>query len=131
MYKKTIKYADYNGEERTEDFYFNFSKAELVELEYGVDGGMRQKIQNIVAAKSQPEIIKMFKDIVLASYGKKSDDGKRFIKSKELREEFSQTEAYSEFFMELATDAKAGADFVNGILPQVEKSSIPAPAVVK
>ena len=131
MYKKTIKYVDYNGEERTEDFYFNFSKAELVELEYGVDGGMRQKIQNIVAAKSQPEIIKMFKDIVLASYGKKSDDGKRFIKSKELREEFSQTEAYSEFFMELATDAKAGADFVNGILPQVEKSSIPAPAVVK
>lgn len=117
MLKKSITYTDYEGVERTEDFYFNLSKAELVEMEFGVDGGLQKKIDKIVQSRDSKEIISLFKDIILRSYGVKSDDGKRFIKSKELADEFSQTEAYSELFMALASDDKEAADFINGIVP--------------
>lgn len=117
MLKKTIKYVDYNGVERTEDFYFNLSKAELTEMQLETEGGFDAYIRKIINAKSTPALIKIFKDIILRSYGVKSDDGKRFIKSEELREEFSQTEAYSELFMELASDAKAASEFITGIVP--------------
>lgn len=128
MLKKTFVYVDYNGVERTEDHYFNLSKAELIEMELSTTGGLAEMINKIVAAKDAPAIIKMFKELVLKAYGQKSADGRRFIKSKELSDEFSQTEAYSQLFMELATDADAAAAFVNGIVPAMEeKSSIPAP----
>lgn len=117
MLKKTITYTDYNDTARTEDFYFNLTKAELTEMELGVDGGLAEMIRNIVAAKDTPSLIKIFKDLVLRAYGVKSADGKRFIKSEELKTEFSQTEAYSQLFMELATDADAASVFVNGIVP--------------
>jgi len=118
MLKKTIKYTDYDGNEREETFYFNLSKAEVAELELSVEGGLVKQIEKIVEEQDGRRIIEMFKDIILKSYGEKSPDGKRFVKSKELREAFSQTEAYSELFMELATDANAAAAFVNGITPQ-------------
>jgi hypothetical protein len=117
MLKKTITYEDYNGTERTEDFYFNLTKAELMEMELGITGGMSEMVQRIVAAQDAPSLIKLFKDLVLKAYGQKSPDGKRFIKNDDLRDEFSQTEAYSQLFMELATDADAAAKFVNGIVP--------------
>lgn len=117
MLKKTVTYDDYNGVERTEDFYFNLSKAELLEMELGTSGGLAEMIRKIVAAQDAPAIIKVFKDLVLKAYGEKSADGKRFIKSPELSEAFSQTEAYSQIFMELATDDKKAAEFVNGIVP--------------
>lgn len=117
MLKKTVTYTDYNGVERTEDYYFNLSKAEILEMEMGTTGGLAEMIKKIVDAKDAPAIIRIFKDLVLKAYGEKSDDGKRFIKSKELSEAFSQTEAYSQIFMELATDADKGAEFVNGIVP--------------
>ena len=117
MIKKTITYIDYNGVERTENFYFNLSKAEVMEMEMSTAGGMAESVQKIVDAKDAPAIIRVFKDLVLKAYGVKSDDGRRFIKSKELSEEFAQTEAYSQIFMELATDADAAAKFVNGIVP--------------
>lgn len=117
MIKKTITYTDYNNVERTENFYFNLSKAEVMEMEMGTDGGMAESIRKIVDAKDAPAIIRVFKDLVLKAYGVKSDDGRRFIKSKELSDGFSQTEAYSQIFMELATDADAAAKFVNGIVP--------------
>ena len=129
MLKKTFTYVDYNGVERTEDHYFNLSKAELMEMELSTTGGLAEMINKIVAAQDAPAIIKMFKELVLKAYGQKSADGRRFIKSKELSDEFSQTEAYSQLFMELATDADSAAAFVNGIVPAMEeKSSIPAPA---
>ena len=109
MLKKTITYHDYNGVEYTQDFYFNLSKAEIMEMELGTTGGLAEMIQKIVAAQDAPSIIK--------SYGEKSADGKRFIKSDEISTAFSQTEAYSELFMELATNAEAAAAFVNGIVP--------------
>ena len=121
MLKKTITYVDYNGEERKEDFYFNLSKAEVMEMELSTTGGLAEMIQRIVAAKDAPAIIKIFKDLVLKAYGEKSPDGKRFMKvddnGKPLYIAFSQTEAYSQLFMELATDADAAAAFVTGIIP--------------
>ena len=117
MIKKPITYTDYNGNERTEDFYFNLSKAEVMEMEMSTTGGMAEKIQRIVAAQDQTEIIKVFKELILKAYGEKSADGKRFIKSEELSTAFSQTEAYSILFMELATDADKAAEFVNGVVP--------------
>lgn len=130
MLKKTITYTDYNGTERTEDFYFNLTKAELMEMELSTSGGLADSIQRIVAAQDAPAIVKIFKDLVLKAYGEKSPDGKRFIKSDEIRDAFAQTEAYSNLFMELATDADAAAKFVNGIVPKDLKQA-PSPALVK
>ena len=120
MLKKTVTYTDYNGSERTEDFYFNLTKAEIMEMELTTVGGLSAMIEKIVAAKDGPTIIKTFKDLVLKAYGEKSADGRRFIKSPEIAEAFAQTEAYSQIFMGLATDDEAAAKFVNGIIPEVE-----------
>ena len=121
MLSKKIKYVDYNGVERDETFLFNLSKAELMEMELGTTGGLADMIKNIVAAQDTPSIVKIFKELVLKAYGEKSPDGKRFIKVDEkgnpLSIGFSQTEAYSNLFMELATDADAAVKFVRGIIP--------------
>jgi hypothetical protein len=118
MLKKTITYNDYNGTERTEDFYFNLSQAEVMEMELSTEGGLAEMIKRVVASKDAPSIIKIFKDLILKAYGEKSADGKRFVKSEEIATAFSQTEAYSILFTELATDDKAAAAFVNGIVPK-------------
>ena len=117
MIKETITYTDFAGNERTEDFRFNLTKAEVMELEMSTKGGLAEMIQRIVAAQDQPAIIKIFKDLIIKAYGVKSPDGKRFIKNQEVVDEFVQTEAFSELFMELATDADAASKFVNGIVP--------------
>lgn len=121
MLKKNIKYTDYNGVEQVEDFYFNLSKAELMEMEMGIKGGLAEMIQEIVNAEDTAGIIRIFKDIILKAYGEKSADGKRFIKMKNdgtpLSMDFAQSEAYSQLFMELATDADAAANFIKGIIP--------------
>lgn len=117
MLKKTINFVDYNDNERTEDFYFNLTKAEIAEMELSTVGGLTQMLRGMIAAQDMPAIVKFVKDLILKSYGKKSPDGKRFIKSQEISEEFMQTEAYSQLFMELSTDADKTAEFVNGILP--------------
>ena len=116
MVKKTFKFIDYDGNERVEDHYFNISKAEAMEMEMGTTGGFKKMIENIVAAQNTSEIVKVFKDIKLKSYGKKSPDGRRFIKSPELSKELSETEAYTQLFMELATDEKAASDFINKVV---------------
>ena len=120
MLKKTITYTDFNGMERSEDFYFNLTQAEVMEMEMTTVGGLSEMIQKIIAAQDTPSIIKVFKDLVLRSYGEKSPDGKRFIKTPEITEAFSQTEAYSVLFMELATNADSAAAFVNGIIPKTK-----------
>ena len=117
MLKKTIKYKDFNGNEREEDFYFNLMQSEIAELELRTVGGFTESIQKIIQTQDGPEIIKQLKKIILKSYGEKSADGKRFIKSDELSEAFSQTNAYSELFMELATDDEAASAFINSIVP--------------
>lgn len=121
MLKKTITYTDYNNTERTEDYYFNLTKSEVMEMEMSTSGGFADRITKIVAAQDIPSIIKIFKDLILDAYGEKSPDGKRFIKNKELTDSFVQTEAYSNLFMELATDANAAKMFINGITPTVNQ----------
>ena len=118
MLKKTIKYTDYEGVEREEDFYFNLNKAEVMEMQLSTDGTLTKFIEKIIAEKRVPELVKIFKELILKSYGEKSLDGKRFIKNDKILEEFTQTEAYSNLFMELSTDADAAAAFINGIIPK-------------
>lgn len=118
MFKKTVTYTDYNDVTRTETFFFNLTKAEVLEMELGTVGGLSAMIQGVIDAKDTPALIKIFKELVLKAYGEKSADGKRFIKSPELAEAFSQTEAYSDIFMELATNDVAASEFVKGITPQ-------------
>lgn len=117
MLKKVIKYTDYDGSERTGTYYFNLNKAELMEMQFSIEGGLQQMIEKVIESQDTKRIMEMFKDFILRSYGEKSPDGNRFIKSKELSEAFAQTEAYSELFMELASDEKAATEFFNGIIP--------------
>lgn len=117
MFKKTVTYTDYDGVERTESFYFNLSEAEIVEMELGTEGGWRDRMQRIIDSKDAPTIMREFKKLIMLSYGIKSDDGRRFIKSDDISRDFIQTEAYNQIFMELVTDGKAAADFANGIAP--------------
>ena len=129
MLKKTIEYTDYNDVKRKEDFYFNLTKAEIMEMELSTTGGLAEMIQKIIDTQDTPQIIKLFKDLVLKAYGEKSADGKRFFKNDDIRDGFAQTEAYSELFMELATDANAAASFVNAIVPkdlEVPQDKLPA-----
>lgn len=123
MLKKTMTYTDYNGVSRTEDFYFNLSKAELAEMELTQDGGLENYLNRIVNSRDTAAIVAVFKELLLKAYGVKSDDGKRFIKSKEISEAFSQTEAYSDLFIDLATDSDAATAFVNGIVPKVDSNT--------
>lgn len=118
MLKKTITFKDLDGNDVTEDFYFNLNKAEIAEIELSYDGGLSTQLERIIAKKDGGEIISTFKDIMLRSVGRRSDDGRRFIKSQDITNEFVQTEAYSEMFMELVTNADAAAEFVRSIMPQ-------------
>lgn len=130
MLKKTITYEDFNGVERTEDFYFNFTQAEIADMELGTAGGLSEMIQRIVSAQDIPAIVNVFKELVLKAYGVKSPDGKRFMKKdangRPLSAEFEETNAYSQLYMELASDAKKASEFVNAIVPSVPST----PAII-
>lgn len=118
MLKREITFTDFNDKEVTETYYFNLSKAELLEMESEYDGGLSGLLQKIIDTGDAKSMVQHFKKIVLQSYGQKSPDGKRFIKSDQLREEFEQTPAYDVLFMELASDDKKAAIFINGIMPK-------------
>lgn len=126
MVKKTITYTDYNGVERTEDFYFNLTKAELMEMQLSMEGGMRAYIQRIMAAKSQLELVNLFKKILLLSYGKKSDDGRLFLKNDTIRAEFEAHPVYSQIYMELSLNEEKAAEFINGLIPADMRNQNPA-----
>lgn len=117
MLKKTIKYKNYNGVEVEEDFYFNLTETELTEWEFEMDGGLSAALDRLMRAQDIKQLMGFWKDVVVRAYGVKSPDGKRFIKSQEVRDEFLQSEAYNELFMELVEADKA-VEFVNGLLPK-------------
>ena len=117
MIKKTMTYTDFNGVERKEDFWFNLTKAEVLKLEMGVKGGLAEQIKQIVDTQDQPAIIQVFEDLIQKSYGVKTPDGRGFVKKPEYLEAFVSTQAYSDLYMELATDDKKAAEFINGIIP--------------
>ena len=140
MLKKTITYEDFTGETVSEDFFFHLSKAELIEIEMSYEGGLSEALKRIIAAEDAKSIIAEFKNIIMTSYGKKSPDGKRFIKNDQIREEFASSEAYSTLFMELVTDTGAAVNFINGVIPagmaeEVAKTAsvtpLPAPEPTK
>jgi hypothetical protein len=120
MLKKSIVYTDFNGVKRTEDFYFNLSKAEVTEMELSTDGGVTAYIEKIVEADNRPRLIELFKEFILKAYGEKTPDGKGFVKTQEVRERFQYSAAYSVLFMELTSNAELAAAFFNGVLPEVE-----------
>ena len=129
MYIKTIEYTDYSGNQRKEDFYFAFNEAELMEMELSTEGGFDQWITRIANAQNTPELIKLFKSLILMSYGEKSLDGKKFIKKdpttgRPLHEEFEQTAAYPVLFMELATNTEAATEFINKVIPENAANAI-------
>ena len=118
MLKKRISYVDYDGNERTEDFYFNLDRRELSEMNYQVDGGLDKMLQRIIDSQDTRRIVEFFTDLIKKSYGKKSPDGRRFIKNTEVLEDFLQTEAYTELYMELISDADKASAFVRRIIPK-------------
>jgi hypothetical protein len=123
--KRDITYEDFNGNTVTETFYFNLTRTEIIELELSYEGGLEAAINRIISAENIKALITEFKKIVLMAYGVRSEDGRRFIKSDELREEFSQTAAYDKLFMELSVDEDAAAIFVRGIIPSDLAKDIP------
>lgn len=118
MYKKTITYEDFDGNKRTEDFYFNLTTAEVAKMEMGVTGGYSALLKQIVESNNAPVLRDTFEKFIIDSYGEKSPDGKHFYKSPEITKEFMSTEAYSVLFMELCTDSKASSEFVRNVLPK-------------
>lgn len=123
MVKKTITYTDFNGNQRTEDHFFNLTKAEIMEMEVSTSGGMSNMIDRIISAQDQPTLFKLFKDFVLKAYGEKSPDGRRFVKSEELSIAFSQTGAYDQLMQELLSSDEAAAAFVNSFVPDVPSAT--------
>ena len=131
MLKKTMTYEDFDGNKRTEDFFFNLTKAECAEMEFGVDGGLTAMLNKISSERNLPRIIEIIKEIIIKAYGVKSPDGRRFIKNDEVRESFAQTNAYSDLFMELAFDANKCAKFVQGIVGVSDEDLAAAKAEVE
>lgn len=118
MLKQEITYEDFNGDTRTETFYFNYTRPELLEWEVSEKGGMRKMMQEIVKAEAQKEIVDVFKTFILNAYGEKSDDGRKHKKTQELKDDFASTAAYAAFYMQLAEDADLAARFINGVVPK-------------
>lgn len=118
MYKRTITYEDYDGNERTEDFYFYMNKAEIIQW-LTCNGGytLDKQLERLAKTSKGRDIMEIFEDLLKRSYGQKSVDGRRFDKTKEIWEDFRSTEAYSEIYTELVTDAKKSAAFINSIIP--------------
>lgn len=117
MFKITKNYTDFNGNERKEDFYFHLTEAEVIKMQLGTTGGLAETIQRLIDLQDGPAILEVFEDLVMKAYGVKSADGREFIKNQQLRDSFAQTQAYSDIYVELATDADKAAKFINGILP--------------
>ena len=137
MLVQRIDYVDFDGNKRSEDHHFNFTEAEIQEMNLKTPGGLKARLEKIVQEMDQERLVSYFKSLILDSYGVKSDDGRRFIKSKELSEEFSQTGAYNKLFMQLTTDTNAAIKFVKGIIPDVpepkvetKEPALPDPAIV-
>ena len=116
MIKKTMTYKDYDGNQRTEDFWFNLTKAEAAKLEFGTTGGISKMIERIVQEQDAKRILDVFEDLICRSYGKKSPDGKRFVKNQKQTDEFLQTEAYSDLFIEFMNNPDEFSQFFAGVL---------------
>lgn len=121
MFTKTIKYTDYEGNERTRECRFHLSKVDLIEMNFSAAGGMEKVIKRIIDTQDMQKMLEIFKDLILKSYGELSDDGNQFVRvrnGRRLADDFAETAAYEALYMELVTDEKAATEFINGIIPQ-------------
>lgn len=125
MYRDHRTYVDFNGVERTEDFYFNLSKAEIADMELSTTGGIKDMVDKILEAKDQAKLVSLFKDLIRMAYGVKSEDGRNFIKNDKVREDYFSTNAYSDLYMELATNDQFASQFFEAILPVTATDSEP------
>ena len=129
MIKETLTYVDYNGVERTEDFYFHLSKAEILDIETTMpNGSIEEWANSIFATREYDKLWKLFSNLVKQSYGIKSADGRRFMKSEEISKEFSETEAYPVLIEKFLTEPDFASNFFNSLVTNVEKTSA-APAI--
>lgn len=124
MIKKTVTYKNFNDVEVTEDCYFNYTEAQLADLEMSVGGGLSATLKSIAAANNETELYKFFRQLILGAYGIKSPDGRKFMKSKEISEDFEQTAAYNTIFMELVQNTDAAVEFVNQLIPESLKEKM-------
>lgn len=131
MIKKTVTYTDYNGEERTETFYFHYTEAEILDMEMSEEGSFADRIQRIIDAKDTTALMKLIKKFVIDAYGVKSEDGRRFIKNDEVKAAFLESPAYSDIFMDMVTDDKLAAEFTNGVIPNTMKDRVAKLALKK
>jgi hypothetical protein len=133
MFIERIAYVDYDGNKREEDFRFNLTQAELMEMEFDTVGGLEESIKRMIDGLDSKAIGKLFKTIIMKSYGEKSADGKRFMKSEEISKAFSETEAYNVLYMRLLTDEAFANKFISNLVPKVDGAGakVSAPAVVK
>jgi hypothetical protein len=125
MHKRIIKYKDFNDEEREEYFYFNLSKSEVTKMELSTEGGLKEKVESLVRSRKGEEIMNILEGIILGSYGIKSPDGRNFMKSQQISDDFKSTPAYDILFFELVTDAEKSAAFIQAILPKDMTSNQP------
>lgn len=128
MLKKPITYTDYEGNQRTEDHFFNLNKFEVIELNAKYKGGLVKTLEKVLKDEDEAKIIEIIKDLIIRSYGEKSEDGKRFIKNEEVVNNFMQTEAFSELFIELSSDSEKAAAFFNGVMPKADGNAAIPPA---
>lgn len=119
MFKHTVKYVDFDGNNREEDLYFHLSPAEMTQFEYSVKGGMRNLLEKAIKDQDGPTLMQFFVRIVEMAYGRKTNDGRRFEKSREIYDDFAQTNAYNALFMELVTDENFTKKFVDAVFPDM------------
>lgn len=124
MLKRPITYVDFNGDTRTEEFYFNLSKAELIRFEAKYDGGLHQGLLKIAQSGDNKKLLDAFEDIILSSYGEKSEDGTRFVKTAQVREDFSQSAAYDALFTEMCANEQVMLTFLTGVVPEEMRKAI-------
>lgn len=117
MYKKTVKYVDFNGDEREEDFYFNFTKQQLLQMRGSKEGGLEAYIDRIMRANDNNQVLEAYREILLLAYGEKSEDGRRHIKNDEIRENFESHAAFSDIYMEIFTNVDAATALIRGVMP--------------
>lgn len=118
MYVKTITYTDFNNVERTEDFYFNLTEAEVIEwLTTNSSATLGEVLDGMRRKNDIQGILSSTKDLIYRAYGEKSADGRRFVKTPEVKANFMETPAYSKLFMEISTDANKAVEFLNAVIP--------------
>ena len=118
MIEKTIKFKDLEGNEVTKTFHFHMSIDDALELEFWKKGGLKDYVDKAVQDEDNRAIYRLFKNMIQKSYGVKHEDGIQFVKSKKLTRTFIQSDAFSEFIIELVSDPKKAIEFFNALVPK-------------